>query len=44
MRSLAKEYPQYGWEKNMAYPTKKHKEAIEKYGVTIHHRLSYKLQ
>lgn len=43
MRSLAKEYPQYGWEKNMAYPTKKHKEAIEKYGVTIHHRLSYKL-
>lgn len=43
MRALAKEFPQYGWEKNMAYPTKKHKEAIEKYGVTIHHRLSYKL-
>jgi ribonuclease HII len=43
MRALAKEFPQYGWEKNMAYPTKKHKEAILQFGTTKHHRLSYKL-
>ena len=43
MTALAMEYPQYGWEKNMAYPTKEHREAIAKYGVTKHHRLSYKL-
>ena len=43
MRKLAQEYPQYGWDRNMAYPTKEHRAAIEKYGVTPHHRLSYKL-
>ncbi len=43
MLKLAKEYPQYGWDKNMAYPTKEHREAIEKWGVTPYHRLSYRL-
>lgn len=43
MRELAKEYPQYGWEKNCGYPTKEHREAILKYGITPHHRKSYKL-
>lgn len=43
MLKIAQEYPQYGWEKNMAYPTKQHREAIAKYGITPHHRLSYKL-
>lgn len=43
MLNLAKEYPNYGWEKNMAYPTKAHREAIVKFGITPHHRLSYKL-
>lgn len=43
MLNLAKEYPQYGWEKNMAYPTKMHRQAIAEFGVTPHHRLSYKL-
>ena len=43
MRELAKEYPQYGWEKNCGYPTKEHREAIMKYGITPHHRQSYKL-
>ncbi len=38
---LAKEYPHYQWHKNMAYPTKEHKEAIEKYGICKHHRLSF---
>ncbi len=40
---LAKKYPQYGWEKNKGYPTKAHREAIRLYGVTKHHRRSFKL-
>lgn len=41
MRELAKQFPQYGWDKNMGYPTKEHIEAIRKYGYTEHHRKSF---
>ena len=41
MRELAKSYPQYGWERNMGYPTAKHIAAIKKYGYTPHHRKSF---
>jgi len=43
MRHLATEYPQYGWEENMAYPTTKHREAIALHGLTPHHRRSFNL-
>ncbi len=43
MLKIAAEYPQYGWDRNMAYPTKEHRAAIEKYGVTPYHRQSFKL-
>ena len=43
MRKLAQEYPQYGWERNMAYPTAEHREAIRRYGITEYHRKSFKL-
>ena len=43
MRKIAKEYPQYGWDRNMAYPTPEHREAIREYGITPYHRKSYKL-
>lgn len=43
MNSLAKEYPQYDWESNKGYPTKKHREAIRIFGVTHYHRMSYNL-
>lgn len=43
MMKLAAEYPQYGWERNMAYPTKEHRRAIAEFGVTPHHRLSFRL-
>lgn len=43
MLRIAAEYPQYGWDRNMAYPTREHRAAIEKYGITPHHRLSYRL-
>ena len=44
MRKLAQEYPQYGWERNMGYPTKEHVEAIIKHGYTPHHRKSFHLK
>ena len=43
MLKIAKEFPQYGWDKNMAYPTKEHRAAIEKYGTTKYHRMTYQL-
>lgn len=41
MMKIAEEFPGYGWERNMGYPTKEHLEALKKLGVTPHHRLSY---
>jgi len=34
----------YGWDRNKAYPTQEHRDAIEKYGITPYHRLSFTLQ
>jgi ribonuclease HII len=42
MHDLASEFPVYGWAKNSGYPTKCHMNAIVKYGVTPHHRRSFK--
>ena len=41
MRALAGEYPQYGWERNMGYPTPEHIDAIRRYGYTPWHRKSF---
>jgi ribonuclease HII len=43
MNLLHKEYPNYDWINNKGYPTKKHRDAISKYGITPYHRLSYNL-
>ncbi|WP_346749447.1 ribonuclease HII [Prevotella jejuni] len=43
MHALAKEYPQYDWQSNMGYPTKKHRKAISEHGVTPYHRKSFNL-
>lgn len=43
MKRIAAEYPQYGWDRNMAYPTAAHREAIRKFGTTPYHRMSYTL-
>lgn len=42
MYELDKIYPMYGLASNKGYGTKKHIEAIEKYGITKYHRLSFK--
>jgi len=43
MKGLSEEYPEYGWENNQGYPTKKHRIAIKKLGANIHHRKSFRL-
>ena len=41
MADLAKEYPQYGWEKNAGYGTRDHQSALAEFGITPHHRRTY---
>jgi len=43
MDDFDKLYPGYGWSTNAGYPTKKHREAIKKNGVTPIHRLTFQL-
>ena len=43
MTKLAKEFPFYGWERNMGYPTKMHREGIREHGTTPFHRMSFQL-
>jgi ribonuclease HII len=41
MSALAKDFPQYGWERNAGYGTKEHQQALTLHGVTPHHRRSF---
>lgn len=41
MTALSAEYPQYGWDRNMGYPTKEHIGAVRRFGYTEHHRKSF---
>ncbi|GAB1857054.1 ribonuclease HII [Flavobacteriaceae bacterium MHTCC 0001] len=43
MNKIHEEYPMYHWHKNKGYPTKAHREAIKKYGITKYHRKSFRL-
>lgn len=43
MDLLAQTYPQYDWLSNKGYPTKKHREAIRKYGITPFHRKTFNM-
>jgi len=43
MEKIHEEFPMYNWKKNKGYPTKEHRLAIEKYGVTKYHRKSFRL-
>ena len=42
MEKLHEEFPMYNWIKNKGYPTKEHREAIRKYGITKYHRKSFR--
>lgn len=41
MEELHNKFPQYNWAQNAGYLTKEHLAAIEKYGITPHHRKSF---
>lgn len=41
MLAMAKDYPQYDFDKHKGYPTAAHREAIIRYGVTQHHRTTF---
>lgn len=43
MEKIHKDFPNYDWDKNKGYPTKKHREGIRKFGVTKHHRMTFRL-
>jgi ribonuclease HII len=44
MKKLHDQYPFFGWNKNVGYPTKEHFKGLEEHGYTIHHRRSFKLR
>ena len=41
MRKIATEFPEYGWDRNMGYPTPEHIDAIRRCGYTPWHRKSF---
>ncbi|MDR0734042.1 MAG: ribonuclease HII [Dysgonamonadaceae bacterium] len=43
MLRLHEEFPQYDWNNNKGYPTRKHRRAIAEIGVTPYHRMSFRL-
>ena len=43
MIDLDRKYPKYDWKNNKGYPTKKHRKAILKEGITPQHRKTFRL-
>jgi ribonuclease HII len=43
MQKIAKEFPNYFWEKNKGYPTKQHRNGIRAFGITKYHRKTFRL-
>ena len=43
MMKLSEQYPGYGWETNMGYPTEEHRDGIRNQGITPFHRRSFQL-
>ena len=42
MTDLDQQFPHFGWAQNKGYGTKAHKSALLQYGITPHHRRSFK--
>lgn len=43
MQKIDLEFPEYYWRQNKGYPTKQHREAIRKFGITPYHRKTFRL-
>ena len=39
---MSKKYKNYSWDKNAGYGTSEHLEAIKKFGITKHHRKTFR--
>ncbi len=44
MSGLHQQFPEFGWDKNVGYPTAFHYEALRLYGFTPHHRTTFRLR
>ncbi len=44
MIRLHDEYPNYGWDTNVGYPTRQHFQGLQEYGITRYHRRSFRLR
>lgn len=44
MQRIHQEFPAYGWDENKGYPTQKHYAALQKFGATPYHRMSFNLK
>jgi len=44
MEDLAKQHPEFGWDKNKGYGTRAHREAMKQYGLSKQHRRSFSLE
>jgi ribonuclease HII len=43
MNNIHMDFSSYNWKKNKGYPTKEHRQAIRDFGITIHHRKTFRL-
>lgn len=43
MERLHEKFPDYGWNNNKGYPCRQHRDAIVRFGITQHHRKSFRL-
>lgn len=43
MKKTHLNFPEYNWKQNKGYPTKQHRNAIREFGITVHHRKSFRL-
>jgi len=43
MEKIDREHPNYHWKQNKGYPSRKHRDAIAKFGITSYHRRSFRL-
>ncbi len=44
MTELHKNFPEYGWDRNKGYPSVEHRNAVQAFGMTVHHRKTFRIK
>lgn len=44
MEQLDATFPCYGWDHNKGYPSAGHREAVQRFGISVHHRKSFRIK